>query len=684
MQSIKDDLRDLNISIQEHQDIDQAWESLKTAILNTIEKRVPSKMTTSRHTNPWMNTEIKRVIRRKQRAHRKARRTNAKRDTDRYKCLQREVQYKIRRASRSYMVDTVSSDCKDNSKKFWAYVKSKGQEFTGVAPLKNQDGFLQSDTKARANILNEQFKSVFTREDLSNIPDTGESDIPAMHNIKIDWKGVHKLLKNLKVHKATGPDEIPAYILKTAADELAPALALLFQLSMDQGEIPQDWKQALVVPIFKKGDKHQPSNYRPVSLTSITCKLLEHIIHSNIMHHFDQHRVLCDNQHGFRKKRSCETQLLSTIQEIASSTAKGHQVDIILLDFAKAFDKVPHTRLLHKLDHYGVRGNVKRWIESFLSHREQRVILDGVRSESAEVLSGVPQGTVLGPLLFLCFINDLPESIKSSQAKLFADDSLLFRVIKNDSDRALLQKDLSALEHWENTWQMSFNPIKCVVLRISTKKKKVLPTQYELYGHTLEVVDSSKYLGVTIKDDLSWGTHIQNTVSKANRTLGFLRRNMKDCTKPVKDLTYKAMIRPTMEYSSTVWDPALQTHIAALEQVQRRAARYVFNDYHSRTPGCVTKMIDNLNWEPLEVRRRHERLGMLYRIQHNLVDIPIDRYLQVSDSRTRGPTKFFQERISDATYSNSFFPRTVRDWNKLPVEIVSAASLEEFRSLLWV
>ena len=173
-------------------------------------------------------------------------------------------------------------------------------------------------------------------------------------------------------------------------------------------------------------------------------------------------------------------------------------------------------------------------------------------------------------------------------------------------------------------------------------------------------------------------------MSKANRTLGFLRRNMKDCTKPVKDLTYKAMIRPTMEYSSTFWDPALQTHIAALEQVQRRAARYVCNDYHSRTPGCVTKMIDDLNWEPLEVRRRHERLGMLYRIQHNLVDIPIDRYLQVSDSRTRGPTKFFQERISDATYSNSFFPRTVRDWNKLPVEIVSAASLEEFRSLLWV
>ena len=273
------------------------------------------------------------------------------------------------------------------------------------------------------------------------------------------WTGTNVFREKSSIRS----EEQVAYILKTAADELAPALALLFQLSMDQGEIPQDWKQALVVPIFKKGDKHQLSNYRPVSLTSITCKLLEHIIHRNIMHHFDQHRVLCDDQHEFRKKRSCETQLLSTIQEIASSTAKAHQVDIILLDFANAFDKVPHTRQPHKLDHYGVRGNVKRWIESFLSHREQRVILDGVGSESAEVLSGVPQGTVLRPLLILCFINDSPESIKSSQAKLFADDSLLFRVIKNDSDRALLQKAVIHLQFlaygsWDSLFPISMSP----------------------------------------------------------------------------------------------------------------------------------------------------------------------------------------------------------------------------------
>ena len=298
-----------------------------------MDSRVPSKITTSRHTNPWMNTQIKRAMRRKQRAHKKARETNTKRDRDRYKRLQKEVQFHVRKANKTYMQDTVSNESKDNSKMFWSFVKSKGQEFTGVTPLKNKDGFLQSNTQSRANILNEQFKSVFTEEDLTNIPDKGTSTTPSMPEIKVDWKGVHKLLKNLKTHKATGPDSIPAFILKAAADELAPSLAILFQLSLDQGGIPADWREALVVPIFKKGDKHQASNYRPVSLTSITCKLLEHTIHSSIMKHFDKHKILCDNQHGFRKKRSCETQLLSTVQEIASSTAKGKQVNVILLDF---------------------------------------------------------------------------------------------------------------------------------------------------------------------------------------------------------------------------------------------------------------------------------------------------------------------------------------------------------------
>ena len=186
------------------------------------------------------------------------------------------------------------------------------------------------------------------------------------------------------------------------------------------------------------------------------------------MAHFDRCSILKDNQHGFRKRRSCETQLIVTIQEIASKLSKGQQVDVILLDF----DKVPHSRLLYKLDYYGVRGQTNTWIKGFLSDWKQQVLLEGTHSNRTDVLLGVPQGNVLGPLLFLVYINDLPDSLRSSDARLFADDSLLYRTVNGAKDNSLLQEDLSALEEWERIWQMSFNPSKCSIIRVTTGKRK--------------------------------------------------------------------------------------------------------------------------------------------------------------------------------------------------------------------
>ena len=252
------------------------------------------------------------------------------------------------------------------------------------------------------------------------MPDKGQSPHPSMPNITFKTKGIAKLLQNLNQYKAAGPDSLPTFILKVAATEIAPVFTKIFQKSYDTGTVPSDWRDANIVPIYKKGDKQQPSNYRPVSLTSISYKIMEHIVHSNIMGHFEKNNILCDEQHGFRKKRSCESQLITTIEGIASQLPSGKdQVDVILLDFSKAFDKVPHQRLIHKLYFYGVRGENLLWVKSFLNARKQRVLLDGKTSDQTDVSSGVPQGTVNGPLYFLAFINDLPECT-SSETRLFA------------------------------------------------------------------------------------------------------------------------------------------------------------------------------------------------------------------------------------------------------------------------
>ena len=347
-------------------------------------------------------------------------------------------------------------------------------------------------------IMETFFEINTTREVTSNLPDKGLSPHPTMKNITVNIPGVIILLKNLNLYKAAGPDTIPTFILKTAAEELAPALTKIFQKSLNSGTLPEDWRKANIVPIFVKGDKHQAGNYRPVSLTSVTGKILEHIVHSSIMSHFQAHSILCDNQHGFRKRRSCETQLITTLHGIARKLRTGKsQVDVILLDFSKAFDKVPHMRLLHKLEYYGVRSNTLDWIKAFLTYRQQQVLLDGVQSSQADVLSGVPQGTVLGPLLFLAFINDMPE-VTTSNTRLFADDGLLYREIDSEADSAELQKDLDALQEWETTWQMHFHPEKCQVIHMCTNKRFRRHPTYKLHGHTLESVNGANYLGVAL------------------------------------------------------------------------------------------------------------------------------------------------------------------------------------------
>ncbi|KAI8479428.1 hypothetical protein Bbelb_428470 [Branchiostoma belcheri] len=675
-------------------DVEAIWMDFKTGMLERVQKYIPLKKVRARGSQPWISNKTRKLIRRRDRIHKKYKKTKRQNLFQAFKSLKRQVQQQLRREYWDHVQGLITEDCIEKpkpTKKFWAFVKSKRNENSGVSPLKVA-GKLITDDKERAEILNSQFQSAFSaREDFSEeefklrtqMPPRNPEQ-PTLEDIIITTAGVEKLLRNLDPSKASGPDQLSPRILREVATEIAPLLAFLYQISLDKGVVPNDWKCAHVCPVFKKGERYKAENYRPISLTSIPCKLLEHILVSEIMSFCEEQQILCTQQHGFRKGRSCETQLLGLADEISHTLEDGHQEDLLVLDFSKAFDKVSHSLLVHKLKYYrnGIDGKVNTWISEFLADRKQAVVVNGSRSEYVSVESGVPQGSVLGPSLFLLFINDLPVGL-SSVSRLFADDTACHDTIKTTHDQVRLQEDLNKLAEWEGRWKMSFHPQKCSIVHM-TRKKKTLERAYELHGHKLQTEPNVKYLGVTLTKDLKWSLHISNISSRANRSLGFVRRNIKINSKSIKEAAYRALVRSSLEYASSVWDPHSNKDIATLEKVQRRAARWVCSRY--RQTSSVESMLEDLEWETLQQRRRKARLTTFYKLHHGMITVDSRNLPTVSQHKRqtrRSHPLTYDMRLCRTTHRQmSFFPRTVAEWNSLPAEVVSAKSLDSFKNKL--
>ena len=598
----------------------------------------------------------------------------------------------MRTAENNFIQNKLEKGLKENSTKpFWQYVKSRRQDNTGVAPLL-KDSDLKCDAPSKAKILLDQFCSVFTKVTRDPMPNMEGPEYPEIENLVVENNGVVKLLKNLNPSKAPGPDGIPSKVLKICAEAIAPSLTCIFNHSLRSGQLPADWRMANIAAIYKqKGNRNKAENYRPVSLTSVACKLLEHIVCRHMQNHLLKHKILTDKNHGFRSGHSCETQLLTTTNDLMKAFDNGHQTDVVVLDFSKAFDTVPHDKLLHKLDHYGVRGPLHFWIASFLKERKMKVVVDGEESAEAPVVSGVPQGTVLGPLLFLCHINDLPDTV-TSKVRLFADDCLMYRNILTFNDHIKLQEDLKKLEEWADRWGMRFNAGKCYTLQTRAKSSFM----YSLSGIFLKQVQETTYLGINISNNLKWNSHICNITRKAGQTLGFLRRNLQNCPKECRRLAYIALVRSKLEYASSVWDPHTKENIDRLEKVQRQAARFIQKDYRSREPGCVTRMLDEQKLPTLESRRRIQRLQLLNKIKENSVpSLPPGHFLTPANTaKRRVKPRTFEDFITvniidrqiirnscgfqvpttnTEQYEHSFFIRTPIQWNHLTDNEISVA-----------
>ena len=392
--------------------------------------------------------------------------------------------------------------------------------------------------------------------------------------------------------------------------------------------VPKDWKEAHVTPIFKKGDRKLATNYRPVSLTSIVCKLLETLIKNHIMVHLRRNNLLDEHQHGFVPKKGCNTNLLESLENWLNHLENGKSVDVFYLDYAKAFDRVPHERLLSKIESYGVTQETQGWIRSFLSGRTQLVKLAGSSSGTKEILSGVPQGSVLGPLMFVLYVNDLPP-VTENETQMFADDAKNSGAVDSDASEAKCQNDLTKMDKWTIKWQMDYNLGKCKHMRLGNRPQNF---QYHLYNkdgtpHYLQTENTEKDLGITMDKDLTFDHHIDKIIKTANSVLGTIRRTFSNLNHATFTLLYKALVRSHLEYGQEIWSPMRKGSINKIEKVQRRATKLVKNirnlPYEDR--------LKALKLPSLQHRRQRGDMITKFKITHGYLETA----LQIPYSMTR-------------------------------------------------
>ncbi len=371
--------------------------------------------------------------------------------------------------------------------------------------------------------------------------------------------------------------------------------------------MPEDWRRANVTPIFKKGKKTDPGNYRAVSLTSVCCRILESIIRDNLMEHLLRNDLLASSQHGFMPNTSCCTNLLEFFEKVTSVTDQGSPFDIIFLDFTEAFDKVPKERLLEKLRALVVRGELLAWVRSWLTDRKQRVVLNGEYYSWEEVLSGVPQGSVLGPPLFTVFINDLDHVVKFIELlKKYADDTKLGQTATQEG-RACLQRALDMLSEWADQWGMEFNVKKCKVMHLGHNN---MAQEYYMNGHKLEVTEEERDIGVIVSKNLKPASQCKKAARVAQTVLSQKSRAFHYRDRHVFIRLYVQYVRPQLEFAVPAWSPWLEADKEVLEKVQRRAIQMVSglkaHTYEDR--------LKELGLTTLEERRHQADMAQTYKI----------------------------------------------------------------------
>jgi hypothetical protein len=664
--------------------LDDMWSVFKSKVIEIARSNVPLRRPyVKKKKSEWMTKDTKQCIKDRNSAWGTFRNYRSQKNYERYRKLRNSANTMVRTDHSTHRKQLIQS-FKGNPKKFYGYVRSLQAVKEKVRQLAKKNGDLTETDQEAAELLCETFQEEYVRED-----DVKPGDVETIYSkrmkvgmlpIVFDCDAIKDKLKKLKPDKSPGPDEIHPMMLQRCATQLARPLAIIFQKSYEIKSLPNDWKEANVSPIFKKGQKNDPGNYRPISLTSVPCKVMESIIKEKLLTFLEEQGTMTSCQHGFTAGRSCLTNLLETLEAWTRLLDDGFGIDVIYLDYRKAFDTVPHGRLIEKLRSYGIAEELITWITAFLVGRKMRVGVNGKYSTWADVLSGVPQGSVLGPLLFLLFVNDLPDWVVNS-IKMFADDTKIWSAIQSAENSHSLQDDLNTLTEWSKRWLLKFNPKKCKVMHIGHHIDTGYTMLVDGIEWQLEEIKEEKDLGVWWTDDLKPSRQCAMAAKKATSVLGLIRRNFKLLDVEEFMLLYKAYIRPHIEYCVQSWSPYLQRDITCLEQVQRRATKIV----GSLKKKSYEERLKCLRITTLEDRRGRGDLIETYKILTGKEHTDYQQFFQFENNGhgLRGHSlKLFKTRSNSRLRQKFFSQRVIEDWNRLPLEVVEAPSVNAFKNRL--
>ena len=649
---------------------DSMWGHFKSTIERLVHTYAPVSRQRAHHKGPpWFDPEMRNALRKRNRAWKHYRATGE--GYDFYKQTRNRCSL-MKRRKRQTFEEKLSLESKTSPKRLFAYIRRRLNAPTVIPALRFGNRTAETAFE-KANALAEHYASVYESSrpiDSCNLDPQGESTTYAIqpHEVLVE------VLK-LNVTKSPGPDNLHPLVLKNLAEFVAEPLCKIFNMSLQEGKIPRDWKQAIISPRFKGGNRNLPGNYRPISLTCIACKILERLICCKLQEHLKSARVLTPLQHGFIKGRSCITNLLFARESWAESVAKGNQVDAIFIDFSKAFDKVPHDKLLRKLNQMNIPTPLVRWIEDFLKDRTFTVRVENDSSTKYSMTSGVPQGSVLGPLLFLLFINDLPDVLKSP-CLLYADDLKIWRPISSTEDVATLQEDLNQVVAWSNTWKLPINFEKSTYLCIG---RTTIPNVYSMNGRNVLLSETVNDLGVLVNKDLKTRQHSEKACRSARRILGAIGRSFRHITETSFQLLYSAHVRPRLEYGGSAVYPVTCKEMSQLESVQRAATKLVQGlkevSYEDR--------LEALNLFPQIYRRIRGDLIVVRRILRGELGDELKAFFPLKENVRRGHTLTVNKQRSEglpAIYRLS--RRIINVWNSLPADVAEENNESTFKTKL--